>query len=52
MGDIQCSRSGGVSQCWDQGGQLEEGEYLLTNQLDGRAVAGSCSSANTVMRTK
>ena len=52
VGDIQCSRSGGVSQCWDQEGEVEEGEFLLINQLDGRAVSGSCSSSNTVMKTR
>ena len=45
VGDTRCSRSGGVSQCWDQQGELVDGEFLLLSQLDGRAVAGSCSGA-------
>ena len=52
VGDTRCSRSGGVSQCWDQQGELVDGEFLLLSQLDGRAVAGSCSTSNTVMRTR
>ena len=51
VGDIHCSR-GSVSQCWDEEGELEEGEWLLSNQLDGRVVVGSCSSANALMKTR
>ena len=50
LGDILCSR-GSVSQCWREG-QLEEGAWLLSSQLDGRLVTGTCKSSNTVMKTR
>ena len=54
VGEVECSRGGHweVSQCWGSDGEIEDGEWLLINQLDGRAVVGGCGSTKTVMKVR